>query len=388
MSHQRKRALDGGVIWITGYSGSGKTTVARRAEAILRRDGFATVLLDGDDLRSIFGGKWQYGREERVELSRVYFRLCSHLASQGLTVIIAAVAMYDEARGWFKAHIPRALEVYLQVPEDERLRRDRQTSKRVYDQAGTLENLYDEPVDADLVIDNFGPTEPEDAAVRITARYRSLQSDGSIDMGRSAHWQTFYAAAGGEREPSLFARTVAGQLLPGGSLLEIGCGNGRDAAFLAACRQHVTAIDVSAQAISLCRATHADQEIEFIAEPLPAIVSRFPSRFDTVYSRFSIHAMTRSEEAQTLAGIHDVLRPSGRLFIECRSINDPLARKGEVISPTERIHGHYRRFIIREELAAAVTEAGLAVTECIESTGFAPFKDEDPMVIRLTARKP
>ena len=48
------------VVWITGYSGSGKTTVARKVEASLREQGVSTISLDGDDLRAIFSGKWGY----------------------------------------------------------------------------------------------------------------------------------------------------------------------------------------------------------------------------------------------------------------------------------------------------------------------------------------
>ena len=83
------------VVWITGYSGSGKTTVARKVEAALRAAGVSTVHLDGDDLRSILAGKWGYEREDRMELARSYFRLSSHLAAQQHTVIISAVAMYE-----------------------------------------------------------------------------------------------------------------------------------------------------------------------------------------------------------------------------------------------------------------------------------------------------
>ena len=86
------------------------------------------------------------------------------------------------------------------------------------------------------------------------------------------------------------------------------------------------------------------------------------------------------------------LRCSGRpvILVECRSINDPMARLGEVISPTERIYGHYRRFIITEdELIERVQHAGLAIEgEVIESDGLAVYKDDNPVVIRLAAIKP
>ena len=47
-----------GVIWITGFSSSGKTTVGRKAELLLRKKSVNTIFLDGDDLRSIFAGRW------------------------------------------------------------------------------------------------------------------------------------------------------------------------------------------------------------------------------------------------------------------------------------------------------------------------------------------
>ncbi len=73
------------------------------------------------------------------------------------------------------------------------------------------------------------------------------------------------------------------------------------------------------------------------------------------------------------------------MYLECRSINDPLARLGEVISPTERIHGHYRRFIILAELRQRLEEAGFNVDQALESTGLALYHGEDPVVIRIRA---
>jgi hypothetical protein len=76
------------------------------------------------------------------------------------------------------------------------------------------------------------------------------------------------------------------------------------------------------------------------------------------------------------------------LLIECRSISDPLATQGDIISPTERVHGHYRRFIIREQLVHDLTEAGLTMESAIERKGLAVYRDEDPIVIRVVAVKP
>ncbi len=64
-----------------------------------------------------------------------------------------------------------------------------------------------------------------------------------------------------------------------------------------------------------------------------------------------------------------------------------MAREGEVISLTERIAGHYRRFIIPEELRSRLQSCGFEIQFEIESTGLAPYQDEDPVVIRVTGQK-
>ena len=124
-----------GVIWISGYSAAGKTTVGRHVEHLLRLDGYSTLFLDGDQLRSIFANKWEYTVEERIELALIYFRLSSHLSKQGLIVIISAVAMFDEVRAWFGENVENGLEVYLKVPLEERINRDSKTK-----------NLYKRPL--------------------------------------------------------------------------------------------------------------------------------------------------------------------------------------------------------------------------------------------------
>ena len=84
---------------------------------------------------------------------------------------------------------------------------------------------------------------------------------------------------------------------------------------------------------------------------------------------------------------HDLLSPGGIFCIECRSINDPLARTGDVLSPDERIAGHYRRFIVLPELLEKLQQQGFQILEQVESNGLAVFGDEDPVVIRVLAAR-
>ena len=61
--------------------------------------------------------------------------------------------------------------------------------------------------------------------------------------------------------------------------------------------------------------------------------------------------------------------------------------KGEVISSNERSEGHYRRFIDFNELKSRLIDAGFEIEESLESNGLAIYKDDDPVVIRIIAKK-
>lgn len=376
-----------GVIWITGYSASGKTTVGRKVELILREKGVRTIFLDGDDLRSIFSNHWGYTREERIELAKIYFRLSSHLAAQGFTVVICAVAMYDDIREWLKENVPGSIEVYLDVPEAERRRRDSLT-KGIYGKNVIDKNLYDQPENPDIMVENHGAVDPDSAANSIAEYFLSTGHARTSDRGRAGYWNSYYESSLAPLEPSSFAQHVIGIIsLPHADILEVGCGNGRDAIFFSSRGHNVTALDKSEGAISFCVNSHPASGVEFLNGTLSSLKKRRGLAFDVIYSRFCLHAMTLPEEAEFVTCAFDLLRADGSLLIECRSINDPLARKGEVLSPTERIHGHYRRFIIPDELTAKLGHAGFKVISISESNGLAKFGDEDPVVIRMVARK-
>jgi SAM-dependent methyltransferase len=293
--------------------------------------------------------------------------------------------MYDEVRAWVRENIDRAVEVYLSVPMDELIARDADT-KKVYSSIGDVDRLYDPARDPHLALENFGANTPDMVADRIVSFYREHHADSS-DRGRTRHWADYYRTAHGVFEPSPFAVAVAGTLDRPVDVLELGCGNGRDSAYLASLGHRVTGIDVSEAAIGLCREKHAGLPVRFVAGTLDTVSESWPPSFDLVYTRFVLHAMPVQEEIQALRAAARLLRPGGRITIECRSINDPLARLGEVLSPTERIHGHYRRFIVLDELVARLDDAGFQVTETIESDGLARHKDEDPVVLRVTGVK-
>ena len=154
--------LTGQVVWITGLSGSGKSTLAHAFVAALRNHDRAVILLDGDELRDVFGAtvatSQNYSRESRLALAMQYAHLCCVIAKQGHTVVIATISLFREVHSWNRVHLPDYFEVYLKVPVEELRRRDPKGIYRRFD-AGELHNVagldlpIDEPDAADWVVE-------------------------------------------------------------------------------------------------------------------------------------------------------------------------------------------------------------------------------------------
>ena len=72
---------DTNCFWITGLSAAGKTTLSQMLVEHLRSKGKTVILLDGDELREIFSNK-SYSREDRLEITLKYSRLCTYLVNQ------------------------------------------------------------------------------------------------------------------------------------------------------------------------------------------------------------------------------------------------------------------------------------------------------------------
>ena len=149
------------VISLIGLSSSGKSAVGEELVQRFKAQYPNTVLLDGDALRATIAPDLGHTYEDRRESEARRSKLCKLLADQGIHVVLAGLSNYPEWRQWCRDHIFEYFEVYLQVPMDVLIQRDR---KGIYKQAqqGNLTNVvgidipFETPDNPDLTVDNTG----------------------------------------------------------------------------------------------------------------------------------------------------------------------------------------------------------------------------------------
>ena len=155
------------VIWLTGLSGSGKSTIANELEKRLFASGMHSYVLDGDNLRLGINKDLGFTRADRAENVRRVAEIAHLMSDAGLVVIVALVSPFaadrDSARDVFEKG--RFAEVWVKTPLEVCAQRD---PKGLYKKAadGSLPNLsgvgqeYEPPVNAELVLDGtVGVTE-------------------------------------------------------------------------------------------------------------------------------------------------------------------------------------------------------------------------------------
>jgi adenylylsulfate kinase len=147
------------VIWFTGLSGAGKTTLAKNLERKMHNEGFLTQILDGDNIRSGINNNLTFTEEDRKENIRRIAEVSKLLIHSGVITLNSFISPTKEIRDLAKAIIGRDnfFEVYVNAPLDVCEERD---VKGLYQKArnGEIKNFtgidspFDSPVDCDIEI--------------------------------------------------------------------------------------------------------------------------------------------------------------------------------------------------------------------------------------------
>jgi len=154
------------VVWLTGLSGSGKSTIANALEKKLFSLGMHAYVLDGDNMRLGLNKDLGFTREDRAENVRRVSEVAHSLYDAGLITIVALVSPYAEDRTQAKSLFPLGdfAEVWVKTPAEVCAERD---PKGLYKKAasGELPNLtgvgqdYEAPENAELTLDGTASIE-------------------------------------------------------------------------------------------------------------------------------------------------------------------------------------------------------------------------------------
>lgn len=391
MGRGNRVSTNGVLYWITGLSGAGKTTIGNRLYYELRKEKDNVVLLDGDILKRIVDDESGYSDEDRRKRAIKYAMLCKMLTDQGMTVICCTIAMYDEVREWNRKNNKGYVEIFLKVPIEVLIKRDQKGMYSKY-QKGKISNLagldmqVEFPKNPDIVLKNDGSMTIRECVDRILEFQIIYSSDFNRD---TAYWNQFYENIHDIDNPSLFAMEIGKQLEPAKSLLELGCGNGRDSVYFHQLGMNVTAIDASDKVIEALQEKYQEgNNICFICDDFVCAPAIFVGQYDYCYSRFTIHSINEEQENEVIENVYGVLKEGGKFFIEVRSINDELYGKGQKVGRNSYVYeGHFRRFIVKKELEQKLICAGFVIEYSEEQKDFAPFGNSNPPIIRIIGRK-
>lgn len=173
----------GGILWLTGLSGAGKSTIAMELERQLFRKGYQVYVLDGDNVRHGLNSDLGFSPEDRAENIRRIGEVAHLFAEAGMIVVTAFISPYQADRQRVREIRPdRFHEIYVKADVEDCAARD---PKGLYAKAkaGEISHFtgisapYEAPEQAELVIDTVGHSIDESVAQLLAYIDRAFGTD-------------------------------------------------------------------------------------------------------------------------------------------------------------------------------------------------------------------
>jgi len=170
--------MDGFTVWFTGLPSSGKSTLALGLERAIAARGRRVVRLDGDEVRQRLSKGLGFSKEDRDENIRRIGFVAGIATRCGGVAIVSAISPYRSVRDECRAEVRRFVEVFVDCPLDECIRRD---VKGLYKKAiaGEIKNFtgvsdpYEPPLNPEVTVKTADGT-PEKGVDRILETLTTL----------------------------------------------------------------------------------------------------------------------------------------------------------------------------------------------------------------------
>jgi adenylylsulfate kinase len=181
---------NGFVLWLTGLSGAGKSTIASAVAPSLAERGHRVEVLDGDEVRTNLCQGLGFSREDRdTNIARIGY-VAGKLAKHGVAVVVAAISPYREARDKVRSSVADFVEVHVAAPVETCAERD---VKGLYAKAlaGEIKNFtgvsdpYEQPLEPEILLHTERETVQESVQLVLDwleAHHLSVPAGAELDF--------------------------------------------------------------------------------------------------------------------------------------------------------------------------------------------------------------
>ena len=185
VTRERREKLNGhksAILWFTGLSGSGKSTVAHSVEEKLHQLDCKTFVFDGDNVRQGLCGDLGFSDSDRKENLRRIGEMVKLFLEAGTISLTAFISPFKEDRDKIRSMVPEGdfVEIYCRCPMSKCEERD---VKGLYKKARAgeipyftgISSPYEEPEDPEVIVDTDGSVSVEDTATKIITALKKLE---------------------------------------------------------------------------------------------------------------------------------------------------------------------------------------------------------------------
>ena len=185
VTRERREKLNGhksAILWFTGLSGSGKSTVAHCVEDQLHQLGCKTFVFDGDNVRQGLCGDLGFSDSDRKENLRRIGEMVKLFLEAGTIALTAFISPFKEDRDKIRSMVPEGdfIEIYCRCPISKCEERD---VKGLYKKARAgeiphftgISSPYEEPENAEIVVDTDGTVSLSDTVEKIIIELQKIK---------------------------------------------------------------------------------------------------------------------------------------------------------------------------------------------------------------------